>query len=132
MSPVVYSLKVIVTFQLFVNFSARETDPGPPLPEEGIVLCAPEGPGREDPGGGASTACSLAISIKPQYAYKICAVDVLSEARHIEVYGDCEEYVATARGTYLDLAVDQKVYLAQYSFEQPVGTCTVKVNIHCS
>lgn len=59
----------------------------------------------------------------------IAAVDILSNARNIEVFSPTGEYLITAEGIKLDVAGERKLFLSQHTFDVAQSMCTLKVSL---
>jgi hypothetical protein len=57
---------------------------------------------------------------------------VCLQARIIEIYGKCEEYMATCHAEFFDECEDMSVFIAEAELPQPSSECTLKAsfNIH--
>lgn len=61
----------------------------------------------------------------------ISAIDVLCNARHMEVFSHTGEYMTTCTGIRIDEAIEvecpEKLYLLQYTFEEPTSSFSARV-----
>jgi len=59
-----------------------------------------------------------------------CCYDIIVylQARIIEIYGKCEEYVTTCHAEFFDECEDMSVYIAEAELPQPSSECTLKVS----
>lgn len=53
---------------------------------------------------------------------------VYLQARIIEIYGKCEEYMTTCHADYFDECEDMSVYIAEAELPQPSAECTLKAS----
>ncbi|GLH05174.1 Uncharacterized protein GBIM_10778 [Gryllus bimaculatus] len=72
-----------------------------------------------------SVPCQLEINVKKENL-RITEISIVSEARIIEIYGKCGEYLATSHAEFLDECEDMVVYVADYKFPQPTPECSLK------
>ena len=69
--------------------------------------------------------------------FRISAIDLVCNARRMEVFGVKRDYLTTEEGMFLDLGgsgeelieggISGKSYLIQHNFDEPVTNCQIKV-----
>ena len=78
-----------------------------------------------------SSASTCVIKILPINGsfYNIEAIDIVCNAKHLEVYALNEAYLVTAQGVRVDevLGFEKKTFILQHSFDKPVPGCILKV-----
>lgn len=72
------------------------------------------------------TSCYLKLKLSVVKAWQIKKVSIVSEARIIEIYGKCEEYLTTCHAEFFDECEDMSVYIAEAELPQPSSECTLK------
>ncbi|XP_067006026.2 uncharacterized protein [Anabrus simplex] len=73
----------------------------------------------------ADLPCTIEIKLLSKNV-AITEISVVSEARIIEVYGQCGEYLTTAHGEFIDECENMAVYMAEISIVQPSSDCLLK------
>ena len=75
-----------------------------------------------------SEACFIQVSSPQQTpGAQISAVDVVCDARRMEVFDDTDEYLSTVTGEMVDLEGYDKVYMLSHSFHPPVKAFKTRV-----
>ena len=72
-------------------------------------------------------SCSITFKCQPQNGYGIVGLELISDARHLEVYSDTDEYLMTCRGEREDIGGDSIVYTFSYESQNPMKRCRIKV-----
>lgn len=78
------------------------------------------------PEGDDTIGCTLYIKFSEPSLFSVCRVVVVSEARMVEVYGDCGEYCTTCKGDYIDEFEGCAVYKADASLQLPTQEVLLK------
>ncbi|XP_063242411.1 uncharacterized protein LOC134542244 [Bacillus rossius redtenbacheri] len=70
--------------------------------------------------------CAAELRLKLQPHLRVARLTVVSDARKVEVYGACGEYVSTVSADFLDEFEDMTVYVAEAELPEPMSECAVK------
>ncbi len=83
--------------------------------------------------GETRVPCRLTLSCHNHQATNVAisAIDVITNARHMEVMGETGQYMNTSHGMRVDelLALKDKMFLLQQTFEEPVPQCSITVRL---
>ncbi|XP_046997149.1 uncharacterized protein LOC124612792 [Schistocerca americana] len=65
------------------------------------------------------------LELRPE-KLKIKSFVIVSEARIVEIYGNCGEYILTSHGDFFDECQDLVVFVIEVKLPQPSQECTIK------
>lgn len=65
------------------------------------------------------------LELRPE-KLKIKSFVIVSEARIVEIYGNCGEYILTSHGEFFDECQDIVVFVIEVKLPQPLQECTIK------
>ncbi|PSN42027.1 hypothetical protein C0J52_08239 [Blattella germanica] len=68
----------------------------------------------------------LKLNLAVTKSLQIKKISVVSEARVVELYGKCEEYVTTVHADFFDECEDMSVYTAEAELPHPTSECCLK------
>ncbi|KAJ9597616.1 hypothetical protein L9F63_011522 [Diploptera punctata] len=68
----------------------------------------------------------LKLGLGCMKSFNIRKISVVSEARIIELFGKCEEYITTVHADFFDECEDMSVYIAETEIPQPTSECYLK------